>query len=101
MARKALDTLLLGILGEIHAGETVPETYKDLLGAEHKTDFKRLEDLGYVEPVKRPAPAPDPVVEAENEAKVAAQPTPPAEPPEHKAKAKAAKPKPPAAEKSS
>ena len=52
MARKALDTVVLGLHGEIAAGEEIPETYEDLLGGKHKTDFDRLEELGYVAPLK-------------------------------------------------
>ena len=49
---KAADTILLGNHGEIAAGEDIPDSYVDTLGEEHKTDFKRLEELGLVEKSK-------------------------------------------------
>lgn len=57
-ARVALDTLILGHHGEIHAGETIPETYDDWYGNTYQTDFKRLEQAGYAAPA--PAPEPEP-----------------------------------------
>jgi hypothetical protein len=53
MARTALDTVLLGRLGEIHAGEEIPDTYPGADGEDHPTDFARLEESGYVAPLKR------------------------------------------------
>lgn len=52
MARVALDNIILGRLGEIEAGEEIPDTYPGPDGKDHPTDFARLEELGYVEPVK-------------------------------------------------
>lgn len=43
----ALDTILLGMHGEIHRGAEIPATFVDSIDVEHDTDFERLEALGY------------------------------------------------------
>lgn len=48
--RVAADTLLLGLHGEIHAGQEVPATYIDSLGQEQSTDLVRLDELGLLLP---------------------------------------------------
>jgi len=45
-SQTATDTILLGLHGEIHAGETIPSTYVDSVGETQDTDFDRLSDLG-------------------------------------------------------
>jgi hypothetical protein len=55
VTRVAKDTLILGRLGEIHAGQEIPAKYTDPEGNEQPTDFARLEELGLVE--KKPSHA--------------------------------------------
>lgn len=57
MARVALDSLLLGLDGQIHAGDEIPETFTTCSGEQEAVDFDRLEALGLVEPVKRKTPS--------------------------------------------
>lgn len=54
----AADTILLGQLGEIHAGQEIPASYPGTLGDEVKTDFKRLKSLGLVADEKAHVTAP-------------------------------------------
>lgn len=49
---KAAGTFMLGLRGEIHAGDEIPKTYVDSVGAEQPTDFDRLRELDLVEDAK-------------------------------------------------
>jgi hypothetical protein len=65
MARRALGTILLGRSAPVEAGQEIPATFIDDLGAELPVDFDRLEALGLVadeapaeKPDEKPAPKP-------------------------------------------
>lgn len=54
----AAESILLGQLGEIKAGQEIPSTYPGTMGDEVKTDFKRLKALGLIADEKASNPVP-------------------------------------------
>jgi hypothetical protein len=42
---------MLGLAPPVQAGETIPDTYRDMNGAEHPVDFDRLIELGAAEKI--------------------------------------------------
>jgi hypothetical protein len=65
----AAESILLGQLGEIKAGQEIPSSYPGTMGDEVKTDFKRLKALGLIADEKPMAKAepegkPEPKAEA-------------------------------------
>ncbi len=65
----AAGDISLGHHGLIRTGQTIPESYIDSVGAEIKTDFKRLEALGLVEVEKVKRAAKDAVAAVEHDLK--------------------------------
>ena len=51
---KALTHVMVGNAPAVEPGETIPDTYTDMLGNEHPVDFDRLVELGAAEKVCAP-----------------------------------------------
>jgi hypothetical protein len=48
---RALDTIMMGLMPPVEAGDTIPDTYPDMNGVDHPVDFDRLVELGVAEKV--------------------------------------------------
>lgn len=50
----ALQTVMLGHHGEIHAGDKIPASFTDSMGVERPTDWERLLEIGVIDALPEP-----------------------------------------------